>query len=325
MSIWLKIRSSTVNKKYNHILFGTIVLIQIIAIVGILIHIKVKNSNVLGKSSVNTISNRKIIRTISSKYKYFYELQSNIHDVSKQLWTDVDRQVITTTNSDSMNERVDYAVEKPKNVFRIITLGDSFTYGLNVSTVDNWTEILEQNLNRKYVCKKYDNYEVLNLGVYGYDVNYAVERYRLRGMKYDPDLVVWLIKEDDFIFPEEMIRKTMFEDEKYIESDEDYLEIWNQIFDSIGFESLIEAQTKSLKSIRNYYKKSLLISEMTNYDKVDKVIKKYVEKDPESHLLSFNLDKELTFLDSHPNEKGHQYIADKIYVYLVKNLLINCE
>lgn len=313
------------NKKQNHILFGTIVLIQIIVIIGIFIHIKVKNTNVLGKSSVNTISSRKIIRTTSSRYKYFYELQSNIHDVSKQLWTDLDKQVICTTNSDSMNERVDYAVEKPENVFRIITLGDSFTYGLNVSTVDNWTEILEQNLNRKPVCKKYDSYEVLNLGVYGYDINYAVERYRIRGMKYDPDLVVWLVKEDDFIFPEEMIRKTMFEDDNYIESDEDYLEIWDQIFDSIGFESLIEAQTKSLKSIRNYYKKSLVISEMTNYDKVDRVIKEFVKEDPESYLLSFNLDKELTFSDNHPNEEGHKYIADKIYAYLVKNLLINCE
>lgn len=319
-------KSYPVNKTNNNqLLLAVIITAQILVISFLSINIREKRSNILGKTSVNVISSRKIVRPPDSKYEYFYELQSKIHDVLKQQWTDVDKQVIYTSNSDSMNERIDYAVAKPKNVFRLITLGDSFTYGLNVSTVDNWTELLERDLNQKPLCKKYDSYEVLNLGVYGYDVNYAVERYRLRGMKYDPDLIVWLVKEDDFVFLEELIRKNMYKGDNFMSTGEDYLDRWDETVNLVGLDNLIETQTESLKSIRDYFKKSLLISEMTNYDKVDKVIRDFVENDPDSYLLSFNLDKKLIFSDSHPNEAGHRYIADRVFESIVKNHLIPCD
>ena len=100
-------------------------------------------------------------------------------------------------NSDTFNERFDYEINKDDKTFRIITLGDSFTFGYIVDTKNNWTELLEDKLNQLH-CANFDKIEVINLGVVGYDIQYSVERFKLRGKKYNPDLVLWLLKGDDF-------------------------------------------------------------------------------------------------------------------------------
>jgi lysophospholipase L1-like esterase len=297
---------------------------QVLVIVGILIQIRVKRNNVLGKASINPINRLLVYKTPSSKYKYFYEPRANIRDVFKQKWTDFDKQIIYTTNSDAMNERIDYPIDKPKDTFRIITLGDSFTFGLNVSTVDNWSEVLELELNKKPICDKYKNYEVLNLGVYGYDIDYAVERYRLRGAKYNPDLVVWLMKEDDFVFTEDLISKTRPSADG-IYSVDDFLEAWDETVSAIGMDDLIETRIDSLKSIRNYFKKGIIVATTTSHYKMSWIIKEFAEIEPNNYFLKLKLDEKLAFSDFHPNEQGHRYIADKVYDSLVKNNLVPCE
>jgi lysophospholipase L1-like esterase len=99
-----------------------------------------------------------------------------------------------TINKDTLNERYDYSVKKQPGVFRIMTIGDSFTYGLYTNTDRNWTELLEDKLNADLRCQKSRKVEVINLAVNGYDITYTVERFLKRGIKYNPDLVIWPIR-----------------------------------------------------------------------------------------------------------------------------------
>jgi len=53
-------------------------------------------------------------------------------------------------------------------------------------------------LNAIQLCPGFQRYEVLNLDVGGYDIEDAAHRYFVRGIKYRPDLILWLLKDDDF-------------------------------------------------------------------------------------------------------------------------------
>ena len=48
-------------------------------------------------------------------------------------------------------------------------------------------------LNDKKICGPKIKFEVINMGVYGYNMEYIVERFIRRGIKYQPDFVVLLL------------------------------------------------------------------------------------------------------------------------------------
>lgn len=127
--------------------------------------------------------------------KYFYEPVADTVDRGNE-WVPYKAQY--SINADALNERYNYSPGKPARTYRIITLGDSYTYGLYVNTADNYSEKLEDLLNAAKPCPEYTKYEVINLGMQGYDLQYSQERFHRRGVKYSPNLVVWLIKNDDF-------------------------------------------------------------------------------------------------------------------------------
>ena len=60
----------------------------------------------------------------------------------------------------------EHAVIKPKDVFRIIVLGDSYVEGIQVSLEQTISRRLERLLNRHF--KGTTRYEVINMGVSGY-------------------------------------------------------------------------------------------------------------------------------------------------------------
>lgn len=71
---------------------------------------------------------------------------------------------------------------KPKNVSRILVLGDSFVEGYAVQVQDRFTEILEATLGSPF--------EVIALGVAGYSTDQELLLLEQEGWKYEPDLVV---------------------------------------------------------------------------------------------------------------------------------------
>jgi len=108
-------------------------------------------------------------------------------------------QIIKSTNDDGIIAQKNYDVVKSDDVFRILIIGDSFTEGMYVAFEETYPKKLENMLNMVNPCRSFSKYEVINLGVGGYDIEYAAARVLSRGIKYNPDLVIWLLKDDDFI------------------------------------------------------------------------------------------------------------------------------
>ena len=111
------------------------------------------------------------------------------------------------TNSLALRDR-EYALTKPAGTVRVLALGDSVTFGVQLRDGEPWESRLEVGLEGG-PCPV----EVLNLGVPGYNMEQSVLRFRKRGLELDPDLVllqwgtnddfpspVMLLDEDHFVY-----------------------------------------------------------------------------------------------------------------------------
>jgi lysophospholipase L1-like esterase len=91
-------------------------------------------------------------------------------------------------NSHGLRDR-EYSEAKPSNVFRVMMLGDSTTFGWGVREEDTAAKFLERKLNAQ-PPPGYDKVEVINAGVGNYDTVQEVTYYETRGKAFHPDLVV---------------------------------------------------------------------------------------------------------------------------------------
>lgn len=81
----------------------------------------------------------------------------------------------------------EYSREKAPGVFRIVGLGDSFTFGTGVRLEDTYLKRLEQRLTTLNSSQKY---EVINAGVGSYDTCQEVAFFKSKAIQYNPDLVM---------------------------------------------------------------------------------------------------------------------------------------
>lgn len=81
----------------------------------------------------------------------------------------------------------EYSYEKSEGTYRIVVLGDSVTTGFGVNLDELYVKQLEKLLNDDN--KK--NYEVINLGVGGYNTQQEFQWLKKEGLKYNPDLVIF--------------------------------------------------------------------------------------------------------------------------------------
>jgi len=81
---------------------------------------------------------------------------------------------------------------KPPGTKRIILLGDSVVVGYGIDEID---QLMSRQLEMLY---GEENVEVLNMAITGYCTRSEVEMLRVRGVQYDPDLVILVFVENDF-------------------------------------------------------------------------------------------------------------------------------
>ncbi len=89
-------------------------------------------------------------------------------------------------NRDGLRDR-DYPPEKAEGCYRILIAGDSLAYGYGLQMSETYAKRLEWKLN--LMSKK--KYEVINLGVPGYRMTQIVERIKEKGLKYNPDMIIY--------------------------------------------------------------------------------------------------------------------------------------
>jgi lysophospholipase L1-like esterase len=86
--------------------------------------------------------------------------------------------------------------EKAPGVFRIVCLGDSSTFGLNVEQEDAYPQVLGRLLEERFPGR----FEVLNLGVPGYTTRQGLELLRRQVVAVEPDLVTFAFGTNDQFF-----------------------------------------------------------------------------------------------------------------------------
>jgi lysophospholipase L1-like esterase len=82
---------------------------------------------------------------------------------------------------------VEFQKEKPPSVFRIICLGDSWTFGANIGQEQAYPQQLSRLLRHEFPDAAF---EVLNLGVLGYSSFQGLELLKLTALDLNPDLLV---------------------------------------------------------------------------------------------------------------------------------------
>ena len=88
---------------------------------------------------------------------------------------------ILNTNSKGFRGKKDSPYTKNKEKLRILILGDSFTFGDEVSDDETYSYYLQEML---------PNTEVINMGVHGYGHDQMLILLKEEGVKYAPDIVI---------------------------------------------------------------------------------------------------------------------------------------
>ncbi len=115
-------------------------------------------------------------------HRYLYDETLGWRNIPNWSATTYDRTL--TINSRGLRDR-ERDLAKPEGMFRILVLGDSFTWGYGVSDEEIFTGRLEAGLRSNG-----RDVEVLNAGVSGWGTDQELLYLESEGLRYSPDLVV---------------------------------------------------------------------------------------------------------------------------------------
>lgn len=216
----------------------------------------------------------------------------------------------------------EYTFNKPEDTFRIVLLGDSFTFGWGLNLEETFGYRLERILNENNLGT---NFEVLNFGVPGMNTVGEIGRFKERALNYKPDLVIiGFVGDDDQSREFDFILANC-------SSPEERLKVYNQL-----------RNDKRLKDINTFVKQPL--EEMIKFSREFnfKILVYIFNSDLEQENFfeefkktndnfyfqkaSFNeMDREeyhLHRLDPHPSSIATEKYAQEIYETLSKYSLL---
>lgn len=299
----------------------------VILILGVVISFRRKMS----KLFFTPLSKSTLIQSKTNTLKYFYE-PYNASFEEKLPWTN-NTNIIYGMNKDSIRSDINYTIRKPPNTLRIITIGDSFTFGQFVNDNDTYPKQLELKLSNA-LKNKFKNVEVINLGVPGYDPEYTIERYNLRGARYNADYIIWFLIDHNYAQANELEQNFVnyFEKiitNKYIISEKqkgDYYPAHElarkEIESKFSNEKLKKINLDKIEIFSKNLGGRLIFAtfEQVNMEfkkSINELLKKNNNKYIQSIPNIYNI-KNTCFPDNHPNQKGYQYISEYISDSLIK-------
>lgn len=269
----------------------------------------------------------------------YYELKPHATDTDSPPW--LGHTATYTINDDGLNAKVSYPVKKEADTIRIVAIGDSFTFGQYVNTQDSYPAQLEDLLSRNG-CQG-TRYEVLNLGVSGYDISYTVRHYEQKGQKYAPDLVIWFMNGHNFYQmneyrmsrEEEILHATRPEKRAEYEQQGNYYfavdQAQKELVSIVGKKGILSRQKMYLEDFSHLYSGRLVLAVFDSMTDPDILPILYTYQ---SQRLDTWIDQGVpdldargeVFRDGHPNVKGYHTIAAHLHEYIVKNHLIpSCQ
>lgn len=108
--------------------------------------------------------------------------KSNLRDM------EVFKNKVLNTNSKGFRGKTEYTYYKDQDKIRILVLGDSYTFGEEVSDNETYSYYLQEMI---------PNTEVINLGIHGYGHDQMLLFLKEEGVKYKPDIIIL-----GFIYPD---------------------------------------------------------------------------------------------------------------------------
>lgn len=312
---------------------------------------KEKQFNEAALAKIAVLDETKVKKSVDPELKYYWEFNPNDQVTDKPYW--LKEMVVYSINADGLNDINDYPLEKELGTFRIITLGDSFTYGHYVNTSKNWTELLEKRLNESPFSCQTKKIEIINLGMPGFDVQEIVRRYKRIGQKYNPDMIIYLESGSGFERFNEIAFPMIQECIGYLPSEEsttsanqnslqesvpaDFMKIrgcWTSVSDKVMKDHSVFERKEMLEG---YWQEFFQLTEdrpvwFFYHEDLsyvyDEIVKDWMKKYPDKQFL-LTLPKPIEgkniFIDNHPNELGHQEISQVIYKTLVDKKAVCIE
>lgn len=241
-----------------------------------------------------------------------------------------------------------YEEEKGDNTFRILIVGDSVTFGQGVNISDTFQALLEEKLNRGEDNRSFD---VINLGVPGFNAVEKAEFLEVEGLMYDPDAIIFQHNGDDVVNKTELFnlidieKKEILEElksensserdisknkinaeaairghERYFErlSRESFDEKWRRIesaFEKVNsiFNEDIDIYVFTFHASKREIEDLKNLTEFYdwNYVGIGSELNKWKNKYGEDKI------EVLPGKDSHPTSFTHKLIADKLYSALM--------
>lgn len=122
---------------------------------------------------------RMTVTPLTGFHEYNGELGWKLIPDYKSRFVHRDFSVEMTTNSDGFRDD-EYDVENKGGKVRVVSLGDSFTWGWGVEDDEVYMQVAESLL---------DGFEIINMGQNGYGTGQQLLLFNRYGKKYSPDLV----------------------------------------------------------------------------------------------------------------------------------------
>jgi len=308
-------------------------------------------SNILDKKSVlhqmllNThiapLFKKTLVFPPDTELRHYYELKPLERKEYDLTFVEASGTAVHTINADGLNERYDYAEKKPRHTYRILTIGDSFTEGMFVDTDKNYSERLEDMLNSMLVCDTPTRFEVVNFGVDGYDMQYSLERYKRKGIKYQADMILLLVEEDDFTYQNDVLYEKTARFERQLEASPSYVQTqkekkdyypaltlaFNEYYSELhnDLTPVITKEAGYLRELGDLYTGQIVLFTIDSLPlNVLTPIQQWKEVRQKSYVFpvihSFD-----HFIDGHPTEQGHKELSALFYQTLLQESLLPCH